>query len=326
MRNKQFPLATTALWFWAMFSICFGSETVPHAHNSTLVRRAELTRLPRNRWAIGSPRRACRVGLYMYRNSGTSEKCSMWEGIPLSTDEQYGNLPFLDGICYRLTELDPELNPSSLASASVTVIVQGYCNCIIYSDDVCGRGPKPEDVKSYPTHNMIWSKNGIIAGSIQCFQDSGWESFESCSVKLSDGITYPSIFETDDRGLIKWEWEYNYLLGAEFSKYTLNRRTGESECITIGGISLRSWEIEGCTCHLYTDESCQKRYITFGGKGVRRVEDFQPQRGDPQKIRSVRCDLPWTYDPMEDVSFHRSICTNLHPSGQFPNYQIKPFK
>ncbi|EGX49325.1 hypothetical protein AOL_s00078g358 [Orbilia oligospora ATCC 24927] len=328
MRSKQLPLVTTVLLFWTMFSICFGSKTVPRAHSSTLVRRAELTRLPQNRWTIGSPRQACRVGLYMYKDYIVSDDCAAWEGIPLSTDERYGNMPLLDGICYRVTELNPELKPapSWRATSSGTVVVQGYCNCIIYEDDMCGQGLKPQDIRSYPMQNMIRSKDDIARGSIQCFKDIGWESFESCSVKLSDGTTHPPLFNADEKGNEKWEWKGKYLISINFPKGSIDKITGESNCATIGGVSLRSWEIQGCTCHLYTDEACQKRYITYGGKGVRRVEHFDS--GDLQQVRSIRCDLPWSYDPMDSAAFRGSAprCVNLHPNGQTPNYQIKPFR
>ncbi|KAF3213043.1 hypothetical protein TWF106_009619 [Orbilia oligospora] len=326
MRSKQFPLVITALWFWAMFSICFGSETVPRAHSSTLVRRAELTRLPESQWTIGSPRQACRVGLYTLRNYFLYQECARWEGIPLSTDEQYGNLPFLDGVCYRLTELIGEQKPAWFAGMSGIIIVQGYCNCKRYTDDMCGRGLKTKDIKVHRLQNMIAGRDARGKGSIECFKDTGRKSFESCSVKITDGIAYPSLFNADEKGRADWEWEYNNIVEKDFLQEEFNERTGQNDCTMVadGGISPRSWEVKGCTCHFYTDDLCQKRYITYGGKGVRRVPQFD--NGGPQKIKSIRCDLPWTYDPMSDKDFHKSLCANLRPNGQFPNYQTKPFR
>ncbi|KAK6335933.1 hypothetical protein TWF730_003309 [Orbilia blumenaviensis] len=316
MRIKLHSPSATTLLTWAMFTI-YLSNAIPRGHptpelNNEVHIRVNPTEGPSpegwlpaipegHRWKFARTMPTCRVGFYGHKVDFWAIHVAVFiETTPLSLSELHPHDPTLYGRCYKLKSVAPWM-PSSKPDIKA-LFVQGYCTCVFYADENCGR--RLFDVQNRfltETPPEIGIPSPDPAYSFGCAENIGFHDFSGCSINISNG-------GDDEKRYNEWDGvNQTVKFSAELKHKDISPVTGQGKCtaITIDGVeglSMRSWVVSMCTCHFYTDSECKKRLITDGNRGTREVKQFQGA-GLQQKIRSFRCDLPWSAFLLRELKY-----------------------
>ncbi|KAF3202251.1 hypothetical protein TWF106_002462 [Orbilia oligospora] len=190
-----------------------------------------------------------------------------------------------------------------------TMRLGGYCACMFWDKVDCSGN----SFQQFPAMGRKGDGNGIIKSDFgvlegvktistaaiksgKCVPWAPWRkdiadsssSFVSrCELLFGNGVRTqpPQPYDKGERKEKK----------SVFAFQNIDQITGKSACITIPdeeAFVMRDWEINGCTCSFFTNDSCESTPILIDGHtghaSVSRWERF-----GRQKIRSYQCGAPY---------------------------------
>ncbi|EGX49294.1 hypothetical protein AOL_s00078g327 [Orbilia oligospora ATCC 24927] len=189
-----------------------------------------------------------------------------------------------------------------------TMRLGGYCGCVFWDKSDCSGNSfqqLPAMGRKGDGNGIIQSGFGVLEGiktistatikSGRCVPWVPWQkdvgdssSFvPRCELLFGNGVrTQPP--QPYDKGERK---ERKNIFAFE----NIDQITGKSACITIPdkeAFVMRDWEINGCTCSFFTNDSCEATAILIDGH-TGHVSVSRWERFGRQKIRSYQCSAPY---------------------------------